>query len=111
MGHQHPHCDQGKAGCFNTDQIFPFVCIHGFGLHEFAMWLLPAQKKREYGFPFTFPKTQCYSCGEISFMPVRTPNSVVHTWNFGQKPQQDGHAPVTPIGLVPNRSLFGRRKK
>jgi hypothetical protein len=55
-GHQHPHCDQGKAGCFNTDQIFPFVCIHGFGLHEFVMWLLPAHKKREYGFPFRFPK-------------------------------------------------------
>ena len=55
-GHQHPHCDQGKAGCFNTDQIFPFVCIHGFGLHEFVMWLLPAKKRREYGFPFRFPK-------------------------------------------------------
>jgi hypothetical protein len=55
-GHQHPHCDQGKAGCFNTDQIFPFVCIHGFGLHQFAMWLLPAKRKREYGFPFRFPK-------------------------------------------------------
>jgi hypothetical protein len=55
-GHQHPHCDQGKAGSFNTAQIFPFVCIHGFGLHEFVMWLLPAHKKREYGFPFRFPK-------------------------------------------------------
>ena len=47
-GHQHPHCDQGKAGSFNTEQIFPFVCIHGFGLHEFVMWLLPAQKMRDY---------------------------------------------------------------
>jgi hypothetical protein len=56
MSHQHPHCDQGKAGTFNTEQIFPFVCIHGFGLHEFVMWLLPARKKREYGFPFRFPK-------------------------------------------------------
>jgi hypothetical protein len=54
--HQHPHCDQGKAGAFNTDQIFPFVCIHGFGLHEFVMWLLPAKRKREYGFPYRFPK-------------------------------------------------------
>jgi hypothetical protein len=54
--YQHPHCDQGKAGSFNTDQIFPFVCIHGFGLHQFAMWLLPAKRKREYGFPFRFPK-------------------------------------------------------
>ncbi len=55
-GHQHPHCDQGKAGCFNTDQIFPFVCIHVFGLHEFVMWLLPANRKRDYGVPFRFPK-------------------------------------------------------
>jgi len=55
-GHQHPHCDQGKAGSFNTEQIFPFVCIHGFGLHEFVMWLLPAHKRRDYGFPFRFPK-------------------------------------------------------
>jgi hypothetical protein len=55
-GHQHPHCDQGKAGAFNTNQIFPFVCIHGFGLHQFVMWLLPAKRKREYGFPFRFPK-------------------------------------------------------
>jgi hypothetical protein len=55
-GHQHPHCDQGKAGAFNTDQFFPFVCIHGFGLHQFVMWLLPAKRKREYGFPFRFPK-------------------------------------------------------
>jgi hypothetical protein len=55
-GHQHPHCDQGKAGSFNTEQIFPFVCIHGFALHEFVMWLLPAQKRRDYGFPFRFPK-------------------------------------------------------
>jgi hypothetical protein len=93
--HQHPHCDQGKAGCFTTDQIFPFVCIHGFGLHEFTMWLLPAKKKREYRFPFS----------------VRTPNYVVHNWNFGQQPQLDGHAPVTPIGLLQNRSLFGRRIK
>ena len=56
-GHQHPHCDQGnKAGAFAYEQIFPFVCIHGFGMHQFTMWLLPAKKKREYGFPYCFPK-------------------------------------------------------
>ena len=54
--HQHPHCDQAKAGSFVYDEIFPFVCIHGFGVHEFIMWLLPAKAKREYGFPFKFPK-------------------------------------------------------
>ena len=56
IDHQHPHCDQGKAGSYQYEQIFPFVCIHGFGLHEFTMWLLPLKKKREYGFPYRFPK-------------------------------------------------------
>jgi hypothetical protein len=55
-GHQHPHCDQGKIGSYNNEQIFPFVCIHGFGLHAFVMWLLPLKKKREYGFPYCFHK-------------------------------------------------------
>jgi hypothetical protein len=55
-GHQHPHCDQEKAGCFTYEQIFLFVCIHGFGLHQFSMWLLPAKTKCEYGFPYYFPK-------------------------------------------------------
>ena len=54
--HQHPHCDLAKAGAFNYDDIFPFVCVHGFGINEFIMWLLPAQKKRDYGFPYKFPK-------------------------------------------------------
>jgi hypothetical protein len=54
--HQHPHCDQGKAGAFNYDDIFPFVCVHGFGINEFIMWLLPAKTKRDYGFPYKFPK-------------------------------------------------------
>jgi hypothetical protein len=56
IDHQHPHCDQGKAACFQYEQMFPFVCIHGFGVHDFTMWLLPLNKKREYGFPYRFPK-------------------------------------------------------
>jgi len=53
--HQHPHCDQGKTGCFQNEDIFPFVCIHGFGMSEFDLWILPAKKKREYGFLYRFP--------------------------------------------------------
>jgi hypothetical protein len=53
--HQHPHCDQGKMGCFLNEDIFPFVCIHGFGMSEFDLWILPAKKKREYGFLYRFP--------------------------------------------------------
>ncbi len=51
VNHQHPHCDQAKAGAFLNKPIFPFVAIHGFGLRDFEVWLLPAKKKqREYGF-------------------------------------------------------------
>ena len=53
--HQHPHSDQGKAGCFLNEEMFPFVCIHGFGVSEFDLWVLPAKKKREYGFLYRFP--------------------------------------------------------
>ena len=56
VDHQHPHCDQGKAGCYKDDSIFPFVAVHGFGINEFQMWLLPAKQKREYGFLYQFPK-------------------------------------------------------
>jgi hypothetical protein len=60
-GHQHPHCDQGKIGSFNNEQIFPFLCIHGFGLHQFDLWLLPLKKKREYRFPY------CQSVPDLIF--------------------------------------------
>jgi hypothetical protein len=56
VDHQHPHCDQGKAGCYHNEGIFPFVAVHGFGVNEFQMWLLPAKQKREYGFLYQFPK-------------------------------------------------------
>jgi hypothetical protein len=55
--HQHPHCDQGKLGCFAYDTVFPFVVTHGFGINEFQMWLLPNRTKRDYGFLYQFPKT------------------------------------------------------
>ena len=55
--HQHPHCDQGKAGCYVSDDIFPFVAVHGFGVNEFQLWLLPCHRRREHGFLYQFPKT------------------------------------------------------
>jgi hypothetical protein len=48
--HQHPHCDLGKVGSFATEDVFPFVAVHGFGVNEFQMWLLSMKKKRDYGF-------------------------------------------------------------
>ena len=66
IDHQHPHCDQGKAACFQYEQMFPFVCIHGFGVHDFTMWLLPLNKKREYGFPYRFPnKSMLFMRGDF----------------------------------------------
>ncbi len=55
IDNQHQHCDQGMAGSFHYEQIFPFVCIHGFGVHEFNMWLLPEKRKRDYELPYRFP--------------------------------------------------------
>ena len=57
QNHQHPHCDQGKVGCFASETVFPFVATHGFGINEFQMWLLPMKKKRDYGYLYQFPKT------------------------------------------------------
>ncbi len=53
----HPHCDQGVPGCFASETIFSFVAIHGFGLSDFQMWILPIKKRRDYGFLYQFPKT------------------------------------------------------
>jgi hypothetical protein len=40
-GYQHPHSDAGRPDFYKGLKIFPFVTIHGFGLNEFTMWLLP----------------------------------------------------------------------
>jgi hypothetical protein len=55
--YQHPHADLAKPGSFTNDHVFPFVAVHGFGVNEFQMWLLPCKHKREHGFLFNFPKT------------------------------------------------------
>ena len=51
---QHPHCDQGRADVWEGHALFPFVAIHGFGLWDFEMWLLPQGKS--YGFRHVIPK-------------------------------------------------------
>ena len=55
--HQHPHCDQGKVGSYASELIFPFVAVHGFGVNEFQLWLLPCHRRRDHGFLYQFPKT------------------------------------------------------
>ncbi len=56
--HQHPHSDQGVVESFNGLTIFPFVCLHGFGVDEFTLWLLPDPMETKYGFLHTFRPDQ-----------------------------------------------------
>ena len=54
--HQHLHCDSGRVGMYQDLPIFPFVALHGFGLHTFSLWLLP--QGLEYGFMNEFNADQ-----------------------------------------------------
>ena len=51
---QHPHCDNGIVNSYANLDVFPFVGIHGFGVDEFTLWLLPNPLVRLYGFRHTF---------------------------------------------------------
>ena len=52
--HQHPHCDNAIVNSYANLDVFPFVCIHGFGVSEFGLWLHPSPLARQYGFYHTF---------------------------------------------------------
>ena len=54
INHQHPHCDNAIVNTYANLDVFPFVCIHGFGMNEFNVWLLPNPFHRHYGFMHTF---------------------------------------------------------
>ncbi len=91
VNHQHPHCDQGKAGAFLNESVFPFVAIHGFGVHDFEVWLLPAKnKQREYGFLAKLDKNQFCSYVVISFTPGVICRRVGLTLNFFLSNRRDG---------------------
>ncbi len=51
---QHPHSDNAIVGSYEKLDVFPFVCIHGFGVEEFTLWLLPNPFTRAYGFEHRF---------------------------------------------------------
>ena len=51
---QHPHYDNGIVNSYAHLDVFPFVGIHGFGVDEFTLWLLPNPLARHYGFRHTF---------------------------------------------------------
>jgi hypothetical protein len=52
--YQHPHSDNAIVNSYANLEVFPFVCIHGFGVDEFSMWLLPNPLQRHYGFEHKF---------------------------------------------------------
>jgi hypothetical protein len=56
--YQHPHSDQGVVESYHGQTIFPFVCLHGFGIDEFSLWLLPDALETKYGFLHTFRSYQ-----------------------------------------------------
>ena len=88
--HQHPHCDQGKVGSYASELIFPFVAVHGIGLNEFQMWLLPCHRRREHGFLYQFPRLRLCSCAGTLSMQAAVYRNRAHTWNFFLKPKLDG---------------------
>ena len=54
VNHQHPHCDNAIVNTYANEEVFPFVCIHGFGMEEFSVWLLTNPFQRSYGFLHKF---------------------------------------------------------
>ena len=52
--YQHPHSDNAIVNSYANLEVFPFVCIHGFGVDEFSLWLLPNPLQRHYGFEHKF---------------------------------------------------------
>ena len=52
--HQHPHSDNAIVNTYANLDVFPFVCIHGFGVSEFGLWLHPSPFSRQYGFYHKF---------------------------------------------------------
>jgi hypothetical protein len=58
INYQHPHSDCGVVESFAKLKIFPFVCLHGFGIDPYSLWLLPDALNNKYGFLHTFQPDQ-----------------------------------------------------
>jgi hypothetical protein len=50
INYQHPHSDCGVVESFAKLKNFPFVCLHGFGIDPYSLWLLPDALNNKYGF-------------------------------------------------------------
>ena len=58
INYQHPHSDCGVAESYNKLKIFPFVCLHGFGVDPYSLWILPDAMNSKYGFLHMFRPDQ-----------------------------------------------------
>ena len=58
INYQHPHSDCGVVESYAELNIFPFVCLHGFGIDPYSLWLLPDALQNKYGFLYTFRPDQ-----------------------------------------------------
>ena len=58
INYQHPHSDFGVVESYAELNIFPFVCLHGFGIDPYSLWLLPDALHNKYGFLHTFRPDQ-----------------------------------------------------
>jgi len=64
--YQHPHCDNAIVNSYANLDVFPFVCLHGFGVEAFSLWLLPNPLQRHYGFEHKFgPKNMLLMRGDF----------------------------------------------
>ena len=97
---QHPHCDNGIVNTYAALDVFPFVCLHAFGVSEFKVWLLPNPLARSYGFEHTFaPKNMLIMRGDF-----------VHAGGPGTSPR--GHFEFFPretAGWARKRSFWNQR--
>ena len=65
---QHPHCATAVVNSYANLDVFPFVCMHAFGLEEFTLWLFSTPLARSYGFEHTFgPKNMLLMRGDFLY--------------------------------------------
>ncbi len=97
---QHPHSDNAIVNSYAHLDVFPFVGIHGFGVDEFTLWLLPNPLARHYGFRHTF--------GAKNLLLMR--GDFVHAGTPGELPR--GHIEFFPreaAGWTRKRSFWNTK--
>ena len=97
---QHPHCDNAVVNSYVNLDVFPFVCVHAFGVSAYKLWLLPNPLARSYGFEHTFgPKNMLLMRGDF-----------VHAGGAGYNPRAHMEFPPRETaGWTRKRSFWNLR--